>query len=122
MRSQIPALSEALVGRFAAHHGAVARVILDHIDVLDAAIARLDEQVASRLGTFQPAVTVLETIPGVGPKAAETIVVETGADMTRFPSASQLCAWAGVAPPTTNRPANAVPPAPAKDPAGFEGP
>ena len=98
MRSKIPALTEALVGRFAAHHGALARSILDHIDFLDAAIARLDEEVAARLGTFQGAVTLLETIPGVGRKVAETIVAETGADMTRFPSAAQLCAWAGVAP------------------------
>jgi hypothetical protein len=33
MRSKIPALTEALVGRFPAHHGVVARAILDHIDV-----------------------------------------------------------------------------------------
>ncbi len=44
MRSKIPALAEALVGRFASHHGAVERVILDHIDFLDGAIARLDTE------------------------------------------------------------------------------
>lgn len=98
MRSKIPALTEALVGRFAAHHGAVAQVILDHIDFLDTTIARLDDQVASRLGPFESAVALLETIPGVARKTAETIVAETGADMARFPTATQLCAWAGVAP------------------------
>jgi transposase len=98
MRAKIPALTEALVGRFAAHHGAVARAILDHIDFLDAAIAGLDEQVASRLGAFDSAVTLLETIPGVARRTAETIVAETGADMARFATATQLCAWAGVAP------------------------
>jgi transposase len=36
--------------------------------------------------------------PGWDAKAAETIIAETGADMARVPSASQLCAWAGVAP------------------------
>lgn len=98
MRSKIPALAEALVGRFAAHHGVVARAILDHVDFLDINIARLDEEVASRLGLFQSAVALLETIPGVGRKVAETIIAETGADMAKFPSATQLCAWAGVAP------------------------
>jgi transposase len=98
MRSKIPALTEALVGRFADHHGAVARAILDHIDFLDAAIARLDDEIASRLGHFGAAVALLETIPGVARKTAETIVAETGADMAQFPSATQLCAWAGVAP------------------------
>lgn len=98
MRSKIPALTEALVGRFAAHHGAVARAVLNHIDFLDAAIANLDEQVTSRLGNFEGAVALLETIPGVARKTAETIVAETGADMARFPTPTQLCAWAGVAP------------------------
>jgi transposase len=98
MRSKIPALTDALGGRFAAHHGAVARVILDHIDFLDAAIVRLDDEIASRLSPFESAVALLQTIPGVARKTAETIVAETGADMARFPTAAQLCAWAGVAP------------------------
>jgi transposase len=98
MRSKIPALTEALVGRFAAHHGAVARAILNHIDFLDAAIAGLDEQVEIRLGHLDAAVRLLETIPGVARKTAEVIVAETGADMARFPTPTQLCAWAGVAP------------------------
>jgi transposase len=98
MRSKIPALAEALVGRFADHHGAVARVILDHIDFLDAAIAHLDEEVVARLGPFRAAVELLQTIPGVGRQVAEVIVAETGADMSRFPSAAHLAAWAGVAP------------------------
>ncbi len=53
---------------------------------------------ASRLGQLQSAVDLLQTIPGVGRKVAETIVAETGADMARFPTPTQLCAWAGVAP------------------------
>jgi hypothetical protein len=51
--AEYPPLTEALVGRFAAHHGAVARAILDHIDFLDAGIARLDEQVAASLEPFE---------------------------------------------------------------------
>jgi transposase len=98
MRPKMPALAEALVGRFAAYHGAVARVILDHIDFLDSAIARLDEEVAQRLGPFRVAVELLQTIPGAGRQAAEVIIAETGGDMSRFPSPAHLCAWAGVAP------------------------
>jgi len=98
MRPKIPALTEALVGRFAAHHGVVARAILDHIDFLDATIARLDGEVAERLGPFRAAVELLQTIPGVGQTVAEVIVAETGADMSRFPTAGHLAAWAGVAP------------------------
>jgi transposase len=40
----------------------------------------------------------LQTIPGVGPWAAEAIVLEVGVDMTRFPSDSHLASWAGMCP------------------------
>jgi transposase len=40
----------------------------------------------------------LDTIPGVAREVAEIIVAEIGTDMSRFPSAAHLSAWAGVAP------------------------
>ncbi len=39
-----------------------------------------------------------ETIPGVGPTAAQTIIAEVGVDMTRFPTAGHLRSWAGLCP------------------------
>lgn len=39
---------------------------------------------------------LLGTIPGVGRETAEVIVAEVGVDMSRFPSAKHLAAWAGV--------------------------
>ena len=98
MRPKIPALTEALVGRFAAHHAVVARAVLGHIDFLDRSIAVLDQEVVARLGSFWAAIELLKTIPGVGQTVAEVFVAETGGDMSRFPSASHLAAWAGVAP------------------------
>jgi transposase len=49
------------------------------------------------LGTAQ-AVDLLDTIPGISRRIAEIIIAEVGLDMTRFPSARHLAAWAGVAP------------------------
>ena len=43
-------------------------------------------------------INALEEIPGVGKIGAQTIIPEIGKDMSRFPSASHLCSWAGVAP------------------------
>jgi transposase len=40
----------------------------------------------------------VETIPGIGETVAQAIIAETGADMSRFPTAAHLAAWAGLAP------------------------
>jgi transposase len=43
-------------------------------------------------------VELLDSIPGVNRRLAEVLVAEIGTDMTRFPTAQHLAAWAGVAP------------------------
>lgn len=98
MRPKIGELIEAMDGMFGPHHAVVCRQILSHIDFLDSSIDTLSEEVVARMGPFEPAISLLETIPGVSRLTAEVIVAETGADMSRFPTAGHLCAWAGVAP------------------------
>jgi transposase len=48
--------------------------------------------------TFAPAVSVLDTIPGVNQRGGEIQVTEWGIDMARFGTAERLAAWSGVAP------------------------
>ena len=60
--------------------------------------AYLTEEICARLVPFEPQVALLTSIPGVSATTAQVIVAETGADMSRFPTAGHLCAWAGVAP------------------------
>jgi transposase len=98
MRAKIPQLQEALVGHFGAHHGVVARQILDHIDFLDSTIATLTEEVVHRMGPFQAAVEIAITMPGIDQLAAQVFVAEAGADMSVFPTPGQLAAWVGLAP------------------------
>jgi transposase len=98
MRAKIPQLEEALAGHFGSHHAVVCRQVIDHIDFVDHSIATLTDEVTSRLAPFEAAVTILTSVPGISRTTAEVIVAETGADMSRFPTPGQLCAWAGVAP------------------------
>lgn len=46
-------------------------------------------------GPDRPAHDLICTIPGISTITADIIVAETGADMTRFPTAKHLASWAG---------------------------
>nr|WP_276973910.1 IS110 family transposase [Ferrimicrobium acidiphilum] len=98
MRAKIPQLEEALYGHFGAHHAFVAAQIIDHIDYLDSAIGALTQEICERLLPFESAVALVASIPGISTITAQVIIAETGGDMSRFPTAAHLCAWAGVAP------------------------
>ncbi|MHB8628396.1 MAG: IS110 family RNA-guided transposase [Aggregatilineales bacterium] len=98
LRDKREALAKALDGRVKPHHRFVLTELLCQIDSLDETLARFDEQSEAYCRPFEAAVTVVDTIPGVGRHTAEGIVAEIGVDMTRFDSANHLAAWAGVAP------------------------
>ena len=95
LRSKIPALTEALTGRFSEHHGFLARVHLDLIDQHTAAIEEITSRIEVVIEPFQGFRDLICTIPGIGPLTADVIIAETGADMTRFPTAGHLASWAG---------------------------
>lgn len=98
LRKKLPALEEALVGRFDAQHALIVSAILVHIDFLDEQIERLSAGVEQQLAPFAKAVELLCTIPGVQRRTAETVVAEIGTDMSRFPSERHLASWAGQCP------------------------
>ena len=98
LRDKIERLEVALDGTFDAHHGFLCAQIIAHLDFLNASIAALSAEICERLVPFEPQVALLCTIPGISVLAAEVIVAETGADMSRFPTPGHLCAWAGLAP------------------------
>jgi transposase len=98
MRKKIPALREALEGRFDAHHSLWIGAILAHIDFLDEQIDRLSDAIEQQIRPFARAVELLCTITGIGHRGAECILAEIGADMSAFPSARHLASWAGQCP------------------------
>lgn len=56
-----------------------------------------DESSAAPL-TWQIAVELVDTIPGISQRAAEMILAETGIDMSRFASEEHFSSWAKVSP------------------------
>jgi transposase len=98
LRAKLPALREALEGRFGAHHGLLVGEMLARIDQMDETIGRLSAEVARVAAPFSPLLALLMTIPGVSRRTAEVILAEIGSDMGRFPTAAHLASWAGVCP------------------------
>jgi transposase len=98
LRAKIPALKEALVGRFDAQHALIVSAILAHLDFLDEQIQLLSEGIAEQLVPFAGAVELLCSIPGVQRRTAESVIAEIGTDMSRFPSDRHLASWAGQCP------------------------
>lgn len=99
MRSKIADLSMALEGRFGNHHAVMCRLHLDHIDHLEAMLARLDAQIEAMMAPFRAARDLLTTIPGIGPLSAAAVISEIGAGVKDyFPDAAHLASWAGICP------------------------
>jgi transposase len=98
LRSKIPALREALEGRFCAHHGLMVGRMLAHVDYLDESIAELSMEIERVIAPFSEEVKLLDTIPGVDRRTAEVLIAEIGADMSQFPTHRHLASWAGMCP------------------------
>jgi transposase len=98
LRQKIPALREALEGRFEPHHALVIGAILAHLDFLDEHIDRLSDAIEDQLGPSAAGVPLAATITGVAERTAQVMVAEIGTDMTRFPTAGHLASWAGRCP------------------------
>jgi len=128
LRNKRAELERALTGFVRASHRFLLTTHLAHLDFLDEQIELFNQEIAARMmpplpepGAPPPghapeettttaapdaaaplsraeAVALLDTVPGVNQRLAEIIVAEVGTDMSRFPSAAHLAAWAGVAP------------------------
>jgi transposase len=109
IRAPREALCEALRGRVTDHHRFLLRLHLRQYDALATAIAEIDQQVEMLIedideqieagqATFRALIMLLCSIPGVGTLAAVVILSEIGRDMSRFPTAGHLLAWAGLCP------------------------
>ncbi len=78
LRKKIPALREALQGRFGPEHSLIVGQILAHIDFLDEAIDRLSDEIEQQLRPFAAQRDLLMTIPGVRQRTAEVLIAEIG--------------------------------------------
>jgi transposase len=48
--------------------------------------------------SYQQAIALLDSIPGINQRIAEIFIAEVGTDMQRFPTAGHLASWVGICP------------------------
>ncbi len=98
LREKRDLLEVALEGRMTQHQRFLLNVQLRHLVDLDRSIEQVGREIEARLRPFNETAARLMTIPGVGPRTAQTILAEVGADTSRFPSDAHLASWAGLCP------------------------
>ena len=57
-----------------------------HIDYLDESIGDLSVEIERVIAPFSKQVELLDTIPGVNRRTAQTLIAEIGVDMSQFPT------------------------------------
>ena len=75
------------------------RILLNHLDELNAHIKELDDDIDNFMKPDEKkAAEVVQDIPGIGNTSAQAIISIIGVDMERFPSDSHISSWAGLCP------------------------
>lgn len=98
LRDKTAELTQALRGFVSDHHRFLLRTLLRQIDQLEGLIADYIARIEAVTAPLSEMVARVESIPGVGSRAAETIVAEIGTDMSVFPTSGHLASWAGLCP------------------------
>jgi transposase len=102
-------LYDALHGRLTEHHRFLLELHLEQYDALGksiqtidgelaARVARMDKEAGADKASFSGLIALLLSVPGLSQVSAPAILSETGRDMSRFPTAGHLLAWAGLCP------------------------
>ena len=82
------------------------RILLNHLDELNAHIRELDDDIDNFMKPEEKeAAKVIQDIPGIGNTSAQAIISVIGADMSRFPTDAHIASWAGLC-PGNNKSAN----------------
>ncbi len=91
-------LRQALEGHVTEHHRFLLKLLMDQLQQLEALLKRIEQRIEQVMLPFARQIELLDTIPGVDQRVAQTILAEVGPEMSQFPSAQHLASWAGMCP------------------------
>ena len=78
LRSKLPQLRKALTARFREHYAFLLARMLAHVEALEADIEVLSQRIAELMQPWAGQLAILDSITGVGARAAEVILAESG--------------------------------------------
>ena len=96
----IEEIQAAVDGAISPEQAVKLRQCLDHIEELEAHKESIVMEISRIVEPFSDTLSFLRTVPSFdsNPMTAVTVLSEIGSDMTVFPSAKNLCSWAGCCP------------------------
>ena len=99
-KSPLSEIQAAVDGAVSPEQAVKLRQCLDHIDQLRLLRQRLEQEILRICEPFADILQLLRTVPGLGndPMTAIAVLSEIGGDMSVFPTAKNLCSWAGCCP------------------------
>lgn len=99
-KTPIEDIQAAVDGAISSEQAVKLRQCLDHIEELEAHKESIVTEISRIVEPFSDDLVFLRTVPGFdsNPMTAVTVLSEIGSDMTVFPSAKNLCSWAGCCP------------------------
>ena len=92
LRDKLPQLERALEGRVREHHRFLLRQLLDELYFIEGKIGEVERRLEQHMSSFQPAVTLWQTIPGVNEVTAWSLVAEMGVEVAQFERVEKLAA------------------------------
>ncbi len=99
-KTPIEEIQAAVDGAISSEQAVKLRQCLDHIEELEAHKESIVTEITRIVEPFSDDLVFLRSVPGFdsNPMTAITVLSEIGSDMTVFPSAKNLCSWAGCCP------------------------
>ena len=99
-KAPLSEIQAAVDGAVSPEQAVKLRQCLDHIDQLQQHRQQLEREILRICEPFSDVLQLLRTVPGLSndPMTAITVLSEIGGDMSVFPTAKNLCSWAGCCP------------------------
>lgn len=98
LRKKEAALASALRGQVDTQQRFLLQLQLDRVERMEKDLEAVDEKIDATIAPHGKVIERLKQLPGVERVTAVTFLAEAGPDMSVFPTANHLAAWAGLCP------------------------